>query len=335
MKYLYVLASDASDVYLEQTILSITSLRIHNNNPYISLLVDDKTNENLTGSRGKIRSLVNELVAVNIDESIGKTARSRWLKTSMRQHIKEDFLYIDSDTIISGDLSPVFDFDMDLGGVLDDHVYLSEYAKYRPRRLKMVKKMFRIRNFNFDFRIYFNGGVFFSRDNQAAYDFFNAWHNNWLHCFELNLLTDQASLNKTNFDLGNPIKELDGIWNCQLMHDGALKYIHDAKILHYFTTHIQDKFFLLANKEHFQSIKDNGEIAEETIDMLKNPKAQFATHTRIMLIDPSLNDYYDSAICGAAKRIFHTRFGSILEFFLAIIKKNIFTPLRKRIFLGK
>ena len=334
MKYLYVLTSDNSDSYLEQTLLSITSLRLQMPEANISLLVDDITERTLSDQRAKILKLTNELKSVKVDEPFNKQARSRWLKTSMRRHIEGDFLYIDGDTIIADDLSPINDLDIELGHVLDDHGYLSEYEKTRPKRLKEVKRMFRSRNFDkdFDFKVYFNGGVSFCRDCKTGHDFFNEWHRLWLHCYKLNMLSDQPSLNQANFNLGNPIKELDGIWNCQLMHDGAMKYIHDAKVLHYFTTHVHEKFFLLANSEHTAGIKETGAIDQKTMDMLKNPKYQFAPNTRIMLVDTRYTDFYDSAICGAAKRIYHSKIGIFMEYVLSKIKKHIFTPLRKKLF---
>lgn len=337
IKYLFVLASDSSDNYYEQAFLAISSLKIHTPNAFVSLLIDDITETTLTGKRENIRNLVNEIKTVKIDSKFNKKARSRWLKTSMRKHIEGDFLYIDNDTIISGDLSEIENINADVGAILDDHTYLYEFEKTRPSRYKEIKKIFKLRNFGvpFDFKIYFNGGVFFCRDTKKGHDFFNEWHRLWLHCFDLNLLTDQPSLNQANYNLGNIICELDGIWNCQLMHDGALKYFFNAKILHYFATHVENKPFLLANIEYTNTIKETGDIDQNTLEMLKNPKIQFDINARIMLIGTSWREYYDSAICGAAKRIYSTKIGKLLEFVFSFIKKNIFTPLRKKLYLKK
>jgi len=337
MKYVYVLTSDDTDFYLEQSLLSITSLRLYAPDAFVTLLVDDITEANLIGKRAEIIKYINEFKSIKIDKRFNKNARSRWLKTTMRQNIEGDFLYIDGDTVISGDLSAIENVEFDIGAVLDEHVYLSEYEIYKPFRFREVKAMFKERNFGsaFDFHIYFNGGVFFCRDCKTGHDYFNEWHRLWLHCFELGFLTDQPSLNQANYNLGNVIKEVDGIWNCQLMHDGSIRYLNDARIIHYFTTHVHEKFFLLANNRYFNAIRETGAVDQKTKDMLKNPKAQFAPNTRIMLVDRKLYDYYDSAICGAAKRIYHSKPGVVLEFFLSRIKKYIFTPLRKKLFLRK
>ena len=337
MKYLYVLSSEISDNYLEQTLLSITSLKLQMPGAFISLLIDNITHNNLTGKRSEILKSINEIKIIEIDKSFKKEARSRWLKTTMRNHIEGDFLYIDGDTIISDDLDEIFSYNINIGAVLDDHTYISEYEKYRPVYLKKIKNIYKSLKFDnvYNFKYYFNGGVFLCKDCQVGHDFFNEWHRLWLHCYKLNMLSDQPSLNQANFNLGNVISELNGKWNCQLMHDGSIKYIHNAKILHYFTTHVHEKFFLLANKEYTDKIKETGTVDQDIINNLKDAKSHFAENTRIMLVNPSYNDFYDSAICGAAKRIYHTKFGIGIEFILSFIKKYIFTPIRKRIFLRK
>ncbi|MCL1932148.1 MAG: hypothetical protein FWF55_10070 [Treponema sp.] len=337
MKYLYVLASDDSDYYLEQTLLSITSLRLYMPDAFVTLLVDDVTEANLTGKRAEILKLITELKSVKIDGRFSKKARSRWLKTSMRQIIEGDFLYIDGDTIIAEDLCAINTLNVELGAVPDNHIHLPEYVEYQPARLKQMMKRYKKLGFIscFDLDMHFNGGIFFCRDCKTAHNFFEEWHRLWLHCFELGNLTDQQSLNQSNFILGDVIKELDGIWNCQLMYDGALKYFHDAKIIHYFATHVHKKFFLLANREYTERIKETGIVDQETKDMLKNPKSHIASNTRIMLVDKSLREFYDSAICGAAKRIYYTKLGSAIEFVFSIIKKYIFTPLRKKLFMHR
>jgi hypothetical protein len=336
MKYLYVLSSDNSDNYLEQTLMSITSLKLNMPDAFVSLLVDDITEKNLTGRRSEILKLVDEYKPVNIDSVFNKKARSRWLKTSMRRLIDGDFLYIDGDTVISDKLDDIDKKDIDIGAVLEDHTCLYEYEKSRPARLKLIKKMFKAHGFDsFDYKIYFNGGIIFCRDCKTVQNFFDEWHRLWLHCFKLNMLTDQASLNYANYNLNKPITELPGIWNCQLIHDGALRYIHEAKILHYFASNVHEKFFLLGNKEYTDRIRETGFIDPETTDMLKNPKSQFAANSRIILADITLNDFYNSATFGAVKRIFASPPGRFIEFILSAVKRHIFTPIRKKLYLKK
>jgi len=333
VKYLYVLISDDSDYFLEQALLSITSLRLQMPNAFISLLTDDITEANLSGKREEILKLVNEFKCIAIDGKYDKKARSRWLKTSMRQHIEGDFLYIDNDTIVADDLSAIDTIDAELAAVPDSHVRLSEIEKYQPARFRRIKMKYKKLGFTscFNLNNHFNGGIFLCRDCTTGHEFFKEWHRLWLHCYELGNLTDQQSLNQSNYNSGDVIKELDGIWNCQILNDGALRYLYDAKIIHYFDSQSGEKTFLLADKKYTESVKETGIVNNDIKEFLKRPKSLFATNTRLILVEKSMREFYDSAIYGAAKRIYHTKFGAIVEFILFWIRKYIFTPIRKKL----
>jgi len=333
MKYLYILVSDDTDFYFEQALLSITSLRIWMPNAFVSLLVDDVTEANLKNKRGNILGLVDEFKSVMLETYFNKKARSRWLKTSMRQHVEGDFLYIDNDTIIADDLSSLHNINIDLGAILDEHIYLSKFETLRPIRMKEIKAMFKKRKFNlpFDFKIYFNGGVFFCRDCKTGYHFFSEWHRLWLHCFELGELTDQPSLNQANFNLGNIIQELNGIWNCQILNDGALKFLCNAKIIHYFETQPAQKVYLLANREYVKYIKETGIVDDNIRELLKTPKTLFSDDTHLLVLDKPLREFYHSALYNATKKIYFTKLGAGIEFIFYRIRKYIFTPLCKKL----
>jgi len=332
MKYLYVLASNEHDYYLEQALLSMTSLRIQTPDAFISLLVDNITGASLVGKRAAILDLVNEFKAITIDDKFSQKARSRWLKTSMRHNIEGDFLYIDGDTIVSEDLSCLGNADIDIGAVPDSHAYMSERNEYSPVRLKNIKKLCPKLGITpcFDLNVYFNGGVMFCKDNGPGYGFFNEWHRLWLKCHELGGLNDQPSLNLSNFVLGNVVKELEGIWNCQIPDDGALRYLHNAKIIHYFSSRPGEKVFLPANDEFIAGIKENGIVPQEIKDLIANPKSLFSKNTRLFFAEKSSRAFYDSAFCGMAKRVFHTKFGKATEFVLSMIRKNIYIPIKRK-----
>ena len=332
MKYLYILSSDASDYHLEQAMLSITSLRIQMPTAFVSLLIDDITETTLSGNRGKIVNLVDELKVIDIDVQFDKKARSQWLKTSMRHHVEDDFLFINNDTIVSADLSSITNIETDLGAVLDEHLYLSEFEILRPVRLKEIKHMFKRCKFNspFDFKIYFNSGVFFCRESKTAHDFFLEWHRLWLHCFKIGKFTGQPPLNQANFNMGNVIKELDGIWNCQIGSDGALRFLFNAKIIRCFETQAAEKPFLLANRDHLICIKKTGAVGDDTLEMLKTPKSFFSDYTHLMVLDKAMREFHHSAFFGAVKRIYFSMLGTIIKTFLVNISRFIFTPIRKK-----
>ena len=87
-KIVYVVVSDDADFYLEQTLVSVYSLRLYNPETRVVLIVDDKTNDTLIGKRAKILEYISDKVVVNIPAKYTKKERSRYLKTTIRQHIK-------------------------------------------------------------------------------------------------------------------------------------------------------------------------------------------------------------------------------------------------------
>jgi len=285
LKYLYVLTSDDSDFYLEQTLISITSLRMKMPNAFVSLLCDAATEATLTGKRGEIRNLVDELVSVEIDRHFNKMACSRLLKTSMRRHVKGDFLYLDSDTVVAEDLSPIADMGINLGAVLDCLYVFGSHKYYLPI-LQLVENLHKRLGFipveTSD--TYFNSGIIFCKDCPKNHEFFDEWHRLWLFCFEQGSLTDQQSLYQANYNLGNVITELDGKWNCQIMASGSVRHLADCKIIHYHGIAKENPYLLSSRKVH-HDIKETGIVNQEIKNMLISPRALFSPDAQMRNVD--------------------------------------------------
>ena len=128
-KIVYCIVSNDEDIYLEQAWESIYTLRRHNPEAKVILLVDKGTEATLTGKRGGIRELVTEVVAVDTPDGYNAMRRSRYLKTNFRQFIAGDLLFIDSDTVIGGSLAPIDDIEAEIACVPDAHEALSEYSQ--------------------------------------------------------------------------------------------------------------------------------------------------------------------------------------------------------------
>jgi hypothetical protein len=275
---LYVLTSNEEDFYLEQAMLSITSLRIHHNNgAHVMVLVDDTTAKTLVGKRAAIYNIA-EVKAIRLPVELDKEQRSRWLKTSMRQHIVGDFLYIDCDTVIAGDLSMIESINADLAAVADQHCILENH----PLK-KRFNNLDRDLGFSSSFvmNVFFNGGLLFSRDTQYSQNFFNEWHKLWTFSLLKGIVVDMPSLNQAHINLNNCIIEIDGIWNCQIEYNG-IQYLTHSKIIHYFSSNKQEKSYLLANSFVFEAIKQTGTIPQEIKDKLEDPRALFSPHVRLI-----------------------------------------------------
>lgn len=126
-KIVYVVTSDETDVYLEQTLLSVFSLRKHNPNAFVELVVDQDTNATIAGKRGEILKYIDNKVVVNVPKEYNKKEASRYLKTNVREYVSGDYLFIDSDSIITDKLDEIDLFDGDIGAVINNHVPISQY----------------------------------------------------------------------------------------------------------------------------------------------------------------------------------------------------------------
>lgn len=275
MKYLYVLVNSETGFYIEQTYISMLSLRHVSPDAYITLLVDDVTEKN---SRNQffdsIKQLLNEYKVVSLDKNMPSVAKSRFLKTTMRQHIEGDFLYVDSDTIWA---SPVdeSDFTFDIMGVLDGNCFLED----NPVR-EFIQTVCQKTNFIPNSKYYVNGGVMYSRDTAFSYEFFKKWHKYWIESSKYGCFVDQPSLNTLINETTSPEKVLlPGTYNAQITF--CWDYFFTAKIIHYFTYSIENgemnyEPYLLKNKRFWQEVSQKG-ISAKVQEIIKNPLGAFST----------------------------------------------------------
>jgi len=280
MKYVYVLASSENDLYYEQFFISVVSLRLYNPGACITALIDSKTKEGLTGKRSGYEQYVSETVIITAPDELSQEGVSRWIKTSMKKYVTGDFLYIDCDTVISGNLDCDFPAELKVGAILDTHVPLSKHHlavhfKNEDRKLKFTS--------SFETGLRYNGGVIFCRDSPEGVEFFSRWHTLWNFSNRNGNHHDMPSLNQANHEMGGVIKHMEDVWNCQITHNG-LPYLYNARIIHYYATAFSfvNCPFLPASKKVLFSVKKTGVILPEIMEMLKNPKSAFEPDSRII-----------------------------------------------------
>lgn len=287
----YVVVSDTSDYYLEQTLLSIYSLRLYHKETRVFLVVDEPTNNSITERRAEIRSYADEIICIKVPSEYTKVQSSRFLKTSLREFIIGDFLFIDSDTLITGKLDEIENLECDIACVADKHIPI----KRHPMKSMILSRAKILDSILDEESVYFNSGVIYCRDNQKVHNFYKEWHKQWKQSAAKNVNADQPALAKVN-SIYNIVTELNGIWNCQLT-DNGLKYLMDAKIIHYFAStsdgHIISPYRFYQD-EIYEEIKKTGFIPDRIKDIIKDPKREFDDLCRIV----SVNDfiYLDSSI---------------------------------------
>jgi hypothetical protein len=219
---------------------------------------------------------IDEIVTVDFDADYTNKEKSRWIKTNMRNFISGDFLFIDADTIICGDLSAVDSLTCSVGAVLDSHCHSREICDtivFQDMYVNRIKNIFSV---DYNGEDVFNSGVMYVKDNEEARHFFDTWHKNWLHSNSKGIVLDQLPLLKTNIELGKVIKELPGEYNCQICF--SVQYLTQAKIVHTFA-HQKEGIPLspIMGSEIFENIKRNRGVTESVADILMHCKETFTS----------------------------------------------------------
>lgn len=272
-KIVYVVVSDENDYYLEQTLVSAYSARLYNPNAEILLLIDSETDRTIVGKRKAILKYISQKIIVNPPMHYTRMQKSRFLKTTLRRYIEGDYLFIDSDTIITGDLSDIDNIHFDLAAVPDQHVII------RNNWLRAsIKKWATLLDWKFSETLpYFNSGVFYVKDTQLSHEFYENWFYTWERSSSKGLYIDQPSLAKADELHNHIIGELSGIWNCQIKENG-LPFLMEAKIIHYFASGMKGKKsnpYSFYDSKIYDMIKSDGDINQKLHSMILHAKSTF------------------------------------------------------------
>ncbi len=243
------------------------------------LLVDDKTGIYIEEKCKTALAYVNEVVRITFPEEFDNKKRSRYLKTNARNYIAGDYLFIDTDTIITSSLSMIDEFDVLIGAVFDQHSPLFQHFSFKEIKYKMAKLGYDIRNTD----SYYNSGVMYVKDVIETRNFYRKWHENYVEGNKYKIFTDQQSLLKVNAEM-NMISPLGGEWNCQIMND--ISNLRDAKIIHYFCTggHKKNPIppYKLMSMDVCENIRKSGyRVNSKLIYIIENSKYLYNTPVRV------------------------------------------------------
>ena len=279
MKYLYTLTSTSKDNYYEQFLLSLTSLKLLMPDAYVILLCDTITKDTLTGNRCEYKKMISEVITAEAPSSYSQIEVSRWIKTSIRRLIKGDFLFIDCDTVISGDLSSIYDKKIVFGACLDKHLTLELHEKNNY----IINNDKKLAFSSYKSNMHYNSGVIYCSDIPETYKLFDRWHELWQFSKKKKILRDQPAFNMAIYENSSIFTELDGTWNCQIAYNG-LPYLSNSKIIHYFATDtaFNESPFLLASENIFKIIKEKGNIPDNVLELLNDPKSAFVAKSQII-----------------------------------------------------
>lgn len=279
-KFVYVLVCNKSGFYLEQFIISAYSLLQHTPSAHVCLVVDEQTALYINERKTDVENIISELIVSDTPNNYNNMRKSRYIKTNLRKIVKGDFLFIDTDTVICDDLSGIDNLAFDIASVPDQHVKIPSF--HPQSSLKNWSKIaeFELKHDNY----YFNSGVIYCKDNQKTSDFYTEWYKQWELNDSKGLSYDQPSFAKANEVCGYLMRELDGIWNCQIVENG-LKYLNESKIVHYFSSRAssnKQSAYLFYNEDVYKLVREKGIMCDELQQLLKKPRSAFGEDCKVI-----------------------------------------------------
>ena len=276
----YVLVANEKNLYLEEMWVSIFSLRRHHPEATVKVLVDMERKEYLSRFP-QLTSMIDETVVVQTPAGYNAKQRSRQIKTTIRNVLKGDYIFIDTDTVVCKpldgiveDIAEMKDF-KGIAAVREGHVTMKE-TPFPPTGT--VKRIFDIDISQSPLMT--NSGVMFVADIPFTHEFYKRWNENWKRsCFEKGNSQDQPSLYATDCQYGYVIRELSGIYNAQVAM--SLKYYADAVILHWWhMDFIEDQSYSpYFSLKIYQDLKKEGEITPQIEELIINAKQSFVSPT--------------------------------------------------------
>jgi len=229
-KLVYVLTCADDKHYIEQALMAVYSARHWTPDAYIVLLVDNRTDSLLEGKRSEILKYVSEKIIVPFeDDALSPAYRSRFIKTSLRQRISGDFLFIDCDTITTRKLDCIDDLTCQVGAVPDSHLRVNEFGLSLLSATKANVQSMDIDLEKEDY--YFSSGVMYVKDTGDTHRLYARWHALWLAGIKKGVIIDQPSLAKANIEIGHLINRMDDRFNCVMYTQPV--FAKDAFILHF------------------------------------------------------------------------------------------------------
>ncbi|MBQ0143529.1 MAG: hypothetical protein KBT06_12195 [Prevotellaceae bacterium] len=284
-KIVYVVASLDDDIYMEQAIVSAWSARHYNPDCHIEMACDQDTYATLnSGIRAQYKNIFDQIHVRQFQPEQSMKERSRWMKTTLREFIEGDFFFIDTDTVIIGDLSIIDSIQADVAMAYNAN---SPFPIGKTNSLgdRWINKHLKIVGWEaLNGCFHFNSGVIFAKDTSLAKTLFNKWHNNWLESCKYNVYVDQPALTKANKEVGELIQRLDDTLNWQIQRHGC-NIPTGTKILHYFASDQNYSAFVFAQDSFLRQIKESGMLVDQVDYYLDNIDLAFEKVTHVISED--------------------------------------------------
>lgn len=217
----YVLATRDNRDLLVMAHVAILSLRHTHPDATTRLVVDEPTAELIAREYPAIEEAVGHMLVVDTDiEDAVKS--SRFLKTSLRNRVEGDLLFLDIDTIVIRSLRALHEHASTLAGV-EDRDAADLVAGSRRELYERV-------GWPGPRRPYLNSGVLFCRGDEQGQRLGEAWHTRWLEGLAVMGTSDQPALQQAMQDTGVSVEVLPEQYNFKFQ--GAGQRLGEPVIFH-------------------------------------------------------------------------------------------------------
>lgn len=208
MNICYTLTSPCWDMYAKMLYVSVSCLKRLHPDATVLVFADELGAKTIRNSEALSGRELFELIIVRKAMGEEPIARSRFLKTMLRQWVHGDYLYLDVDTL------PLRPFDRlfkECGSVA-----AARETEMLDPQLKIpgrIKPIFAANGWRTGLRAYYNAGVHFVRDNKEGHAFATEYHRRWAQTLRNGWYNDQPAFNSAidELDLASP--ELDSRYN--------------------------------------------------------------------------------------------------------------------------
>ncbi|MGE3539934.1 MAG: hypothetical protein AB7N91_21180 [Candidatus Tectimicrobiota bacterium] len=229
MKVCYVVSASGWDQYAQMACVSASVVKRWHPHAQITVLADEITFSQWRHAPNKLLETADHVIAVDTGNLPSAGQRSRFIKTSMRQYIEGDFLFLDVDTLPLGPLEHLLTQSEPLGAALELNKDIDEH--FFPHDLAPLYERLHWRHPAVP---YFNSGVLVVRDCQDAYQLFLDWHSKWKLSVAAGVYYDQPALNSALFEGNYAVRILSPSFNAMISYFYNPWLFRGAHIAHFF-----------------------------------------------------------------------------------------------------
>lgn len=321
LKFVYVVVGSEQDYYAERAVISMYSLLKHNPDSNIVLITEKDTIQSLTGIKSLLETYANEIYVEDLPNYLNQKQKSRFLKTSVRNIIKGDFVFIDVDTLILDDIH-------ELEKVESEIALVSQGGDNKISRENSFKEIVKLnnargvkKNINYGIKNYYNSGVILCKDTETTHKLYELWHKFWFESStQYGFHNDQPDLWRANVLMNNVIEELHPKFNCQpLQFEFAFNFLSECKIFHYHTNNSLT-YLTIKKPSFYTSLREKG-ISEEVDCVISNIKKEYLKGFEIL--SPEETVLYRSAPSVIGRKIteYYPNLGKLISGIYNLYKK--------------